>query len=129
MNTYNAFITRVKLTTRQSTTDVVRKASFIPTYYRLNDLMWQDGLLIDFLQKKVLDKWMRRFLVVSSYLFSERILFEIVVRFYIDLVVWPSTKSSVFDFSNVAMTLVAIISLLAFVILLLNISYLYVLIF
>jgi hypothetical protein len=25
---------------------------FLPRYYRLNDLMWQDGFLIDFLQKK-----------------------------------------------------------------------------
>jgi len=32
------------------------KTIFIRDYYRLNDLVWQDGFLIDFLQKKVIDK-------------------------------------------------------------------------
>ena len=91
--------------------------------------MWQDGTLIDFLQKKVVDKRIRRFLVCSSYLFSECVLFEVVVRFYIDLVVWPTTKVSAFDFSNVAMTLVGIITALLLSVLVLNVGYLYVLVF
>jgi hypothetical protein len=87
--------------------------------------MWQDGLLIDFLQKKVADKWIRRFLVCSSYLFSERVLFKFVVRFYIDYVVWPSTMKSIFDFSNVALMLSAVLVSVVLLILLFNLAYLY----
>jgi len=61
---------------------------FLRNYYILNDLVWQDGFLIDFLQKKVVDKWMRKFLIFSAYLFNERLVFDYVVRFYIDLIVW-----------------------------------------
>ena len=91
--------------------------------------MWQDGLLIDFLQKKVADKWMRRFLVYSSYLFSERVLFEFVVRFYIDFVVWPLTTSATFEFSNVALTLMSLLLSFVALVLLFNLNYLYVVLF
>jgi hypothetical protein len=29
--------------------------AFLPTYYRRNELLWQDGFLFDFLQKKSAD--------------------------------------------------------------------------
>jgi hypothetical protein len=87
--------------------------------------MWQDGLLIDFLQKKVADKWIRRFLVCSSYLFSERVLFKFVVRFYIDYVVWPSTTKSVFEFSNVSLMLSAVLTSIVLLLLAFNLIYLY----
>ena len=129
LNNYNSFIGRSKLVYRSSLTQALTLISALPTYYRINDLIWQDGMLVDFLQKKIADKWIRRFLVCSSYLFSERVLFEIVVRFYIDLVVWPTTKSSAFDFANVSMTLVGVTIALLITVLTLNIGYLYVLIF
>ena len=71
----------------------------------LNDLIWQDGFLIDFLQKKVIDKWMKRFLIYSAYLFNERLVFDYVVRFFIDLIVWPGHKNTIFEFNNVSLTL------------------------
>jgi small-conductance mechanosensitive channel len=89
--------------------------------------MWQDGLLIDFLQKKILDKWIRRFLVYSSYLFSERVLFEFVVRFYVDFIVWPYTAVSALEFSNVSLTLMGLISAILAIILLFNLNYIYIL--
>ena len=52
----NAFITRFQQATHLTTANYVDKLTFLPLYYRINDLMWQDGLLIDFLQKKVADK-------------------------------------------------------------------------
>ncbi len=100
-------------------------ASFLPNYYRVSDLMWQDGLLIDFLQKKVADKWVRRFLVCSSYLFSERVLFKFVVRFYIDAVVWPGTWSALFEPSNVAQLLSFTVAAIALLLLLINLNYIY----
>jgi len=78
---------------------------FLKRYYRLNDLIWQDGFLIDFLQKKVVDKWVRTFVIHSGYLFSERFLFDIVVRFYIDFIIWPLYSYSLYEFNNVASTL------------------------
>lgn len=127
VNIYSEITVRALSLTRALSFRFVQLSTGLHNYYRLNDLMWQDGLLIDFLQKKVVDKWMRRFLVFSSYLVSERIIFEIVVRFYIDLVVWPSTLSSVFDFVNVSLTLSALISTLIAVVLLFNVHYMYLL--
>jgi hypothetical protein len=75
----------------------------------LNDLIWQEGLLIDFLQKKITDNWIRRFLINSAYLFNERVLFDRFVRFYLDLIIWPLHTISIFEFNNVANTLFAIL--------------------
>ena len=71
---------------------------FLPSFYRTNENIWLEGLLIDFLQKIIFDKWVRRFLVHSSYLVSERVLFDFVVRFYIDYVIWPAHFYSIFDY-------------------------------
>ena len=68
----------------------------------MNDYIWQEGLLVDWLQKKVFDKWVRRFLVHSAYLVSERVVFDLFVRFYIDYIIWPSHRYSIFDFRSIA---------------------------
>jgi len=78
---------------------------FLKRYYRLNDLIWQDGMLIDFLQKKVADRWVRTFVIYSGYLFNERVVFDFVVRFYIDYIIWPTYRTSIYEFNNVAATL------------------------
>lgn len=78
---------------------------FLRDYYKLNDLIWQDGFLLDFLQKKFIDRWVRTFVIYSGYLFSERVLFDVVVRFYIDYIVWPSHAISIYEFKNVSGTL------------------------
>ena len=91
--------------------------------------MWQDGLLIDFLQKKVVDKWVRRFLVCSSYLYSERVIFKFVVRFYIDYVVWPSVNLSIFEYSNVSFVLKSTVTVLMSLILLFHLNYIFVTLF
>ena len=126
---YNEIGTRAKTFLLWTSVTLTRNLSFLTRFYRLNDLMWQDGLLIDFLQKKVADKWIRRFLICSSYLFSERVLFKFVVRFYIDSIVWPSTVISVFEFSNVTSLLSATVLTISFLILLFNLNYLYVILF
>lgn len=127
INKFNNVISRSKKYFRGALTDCVSVTSFLPSYYRLNDLMWQDGLLIDFLQKKVADKWIRRFLVCSSYLFSERVLFKFVVRFYIDFIVWPMTNTSIFEFSTIASMLTATLLALMLILTAFNLNYLYIL--
>jgi hypothetical protein len=83
----------------------LKKTYFLFNYYTLNELIWQDGFLIDFLQKKVTDNWIKKFLIFSSYLFNERLVFDKIIRFYLDLIIWPMHKLFIFDVNNVANTL------------------------
>ena len=117
---------RINAETNKSVDQLLTLTKLLPTYYRTNDLMWQDGLLIDFLQKKVADKWIRRFLVVSSYLYSERVVFQFVVRFYIDFIIWPTTFGSVFEFRSLGSTLSAMILLISLILIIFNLNYLFV---
>lgn len=126
---YNLFTTRFLQVNRVVLAQITLRLSFLSNYYRLSDLAWQDGLLIDFLQKKVADKWIRRFLVHSSYLFSERELFKFVVRFYIDYVVWPMTLVTVFEFSNVSALLNGILVVFLTVFFLFHFNYLFLIMF
>ena len=71
---------------------------------------------------------MRQFLVLSSYIVSERLVFSAVTRFYIELFIWPVTDSLPFDFSNVSTLFVATLTTIIVTLLLLNLSYLYILI-
>lgn len=102
---------------------------FVRNYYILNDVIWQDGFLIDFLQKKIVDKWVRKFVVYSGYLFNERLVFDYVVRFYIDLVIWPGYRINIYEFNNVASVLLITIFLLLLIFLIISLSYFWVLYF
>ena len=73
---------------------------FLPTYYRTAELMWQEGLFIDFLQKKILDKWVRRHLIFSSNLFSDSSLARRVVDFYWFLINLPTHHTNLFFFNS-----------------------------
>jgi len=55
---------------------------------------------------------MRKFLIYSAYLFNERLVFDYVVRFFIDLIVWPGHKNNIFEFNNVSNTLLITLFLL-----------------
>ena len=108
---YNNFffiLTKLKL---KFLNNFLSKTYFIFNYYLLNELILQEGLFIDFLQKKIIDNWIKKFLIISSYLFNERVLFDKVVRFYLDLIIWPMHKLSIFEFNNVSNTLFVIIFL------------------
>lgn len=83
----------------------IYKTYFLFNYFLLNELIWQEGLLMDFLQKKVADNWIKKFLIYSSYLFNERLVFDKVIRFYLDLIIWPMHKLFIFEFNNVSNTL------------------------
>lgn len=91
---------------------------FIKRYYYLNNLIWQDGYLIDFIQKKVLDRWTRTFIIYSGYLFSERYLFDSVTRIYIEFIMWPTYTLSIYEFQSAWSTIVLTLVLLVFFIVL-----------
>jgi len=98
---------------------------FLKEYYLRTELIWQEGFLIDFLQKKVVDKWIRRFLIVSSYLVNERLIYDWVIRFYMDLILWPGYQNRIFEFTNVGSTLHISLILLISAILFLIVPYLW----
>jgi hypothetical protein len=104
-NFYNNFTFNIFSFKKEITNNFLIKTYFIVNYYFLNDLIWQEGLLIDFLQKKIIDNWVKKFLIYSSYLFNERLVFDKIVKFYLDLLIWPMHKLFIFEFNNINNTL------------------------
>ena len=86
-------------------------------YYKINDLLWQEGFLIDFVQKKSTDKFLKKFLIFSAYTFSERYVFDRVIKFYTDLIVWFLHQQSIYGFNNVANTIMVVVGLISILIL------------
>lgn len=78
------------------------KSLFIQTYYSRSENIWNDGFLFDFLQKKTADAWIRRFVIYTGFLFSERLVFDYIVRIYLDNLIWPLHNVSIFETSNVS---------------------------
>ena len=79
-----------------------KQSNFIEKYYVRSEYIWQDGFLFDFLQKKTADLWVRQFVIYTGFIFSERFIFENVVRLYLDYLIWPSHMFSIFETSNVS---------------------------
>jgi len=90
----------------------IERTLFITTFYTRNENIWQDGFLFDFLQKKTADAWVRRFVIYTGFLFSERLVFDSVVRIYLDNLIWPGHNKSIFETSNVSEMLTSILFLL-----------------
>jgi len=80
----------------------VFKTAFLFSFYKKNDLICQEGLLIDFLQKKSFDNFTRKFLIYSSYLFNEKLIFDKIVKFFINLIIIPFQKIFVFETLNIS---------------------------
>lgn len=119
----HSFTVRFKQTSKFYWLEVINSTSFLNTYYLRNELLWVDGFLFDFLQKKTADLWIRKFVIYTGFLFSERLVFENVVRIYLDNIVWPSNNSSIFEASNVSELLANILFLYFLFINLFFISY------
>ena len=90
---------------------------FFRQYYRMNNLLWQEGFFIDFAQKKSTDKFLKKFLIFSAYTFSERYVFDRVVKFYTDLIVWFLNQQSIYGFNNIANTITVVVGLISILIL------------
>ena len=78
------------------------KTNFVNQFFTRNENMWGDGFLFDFLQKKTADAWVRRFVIYTGFLFSERVVFEFVVRIYLDNMIWVLHSKSMTESSNVS---------------------------
>lgn len=87
------------------------KITFISIFYIRNEYIWQDGFLFDFLQKKTADAWIRRFVIYTGFLFSERLVFDSIIRLYIDNLIWNFHYFSIFEVNNVSEMLISILYL------------------
>ena len=96
---------------------VLVNTTFLNKYYYLNDILWQEGFLIDFAQKKTADKFVRKFLIISAYLFSERLVFDKVIRIYSDIVLFVSGNKTIYDFNNIANMLLFLLALISILLL------------
>lgn len=76
------------------------KSTFLKIYYARSENIWNDGFLFDFLQKKTVDAWIRQYVIYTGFLFSERLVFEVVIRLYNDLLVWPLHNNGIVEVSN-----------------------------
>ena len=125
-NLYNLlkpFLIRTKSFQRFCNESLNHSFKFLPDYFTMNERIWLEGLLVDWLQKKIFDKWVRRFLINSSYLFSERVLFNFIVRFYIDHVNWAVHEVTIFDLKTVSNLLILLVMFIIFLLLTLNLFY------
>jgi len=89
--------------------NIIIKSAFIIIYNKRNENLWGDGFIFDFLQKKTIDIWIRKFLIYTGFLFSERSLFDIIIKFYSDNIIWFFHKFSIFETNNVSEVLNIII--------------------
>ena len=80
----------------------LNKLNLLPIYYLRSELIWQDGFLFDFLQKKTADAWVRRFVIYTGFLFSERLVFDTIVYIYINNIINSAHNSFTFESSSVS---------------------------
>lgn len=85
--------------------NILLKTVFVQEFYKLTELIWEEGFLIDFLQKKVVDKWIRKFLINSSYIFNERFLFDYIILYFSKNILWRGHLFVIFEFTSVLSTL------------------------
>lgn len=101
-NVYSTFLSKNLKAVVLDTWDLLNtKTLFIPKFYIRNEYVWQDGFLFDFLQKKTADIWVRKFVIYTGFIFSERLVFDSVVKLYMDYFIWYTHKFSIFEVSNV----------------------------
>jgi hypothetical protein len=102
---------------------LVKNFVFLPTYYIRNENIWVDGFLLDFLQKKSADLWIRKFVIYTGFIFSERLVFDSVVRVYLDNLLWPLHYFGSLEANNVLEMLLINIFFYFFLFLIIILSY------
>lgn len=70
--------------------------------FHRNELLLQDGFFIDFLQKQTLDLWLRQYVLATGSIFSERIVFEAIVKSCFKYFLWPAKMYIHFESSNIS---------------------------
>lgn len=78
----------------------LQKSNFLVMYYKRSDNIWNDGFLFDFLQKKTIDAWVRQYVIFTGFLFSERLVFDYIIRLYNDILIWNLQNKNIINISN-----------------------------
>ena len=90
-------------------------STILHSYFALNELIWQEGLFLDFLQKKCANNWLKKTVIYTGYLFSEKLIFDEIIKFYLNLIVYPFQFFFIFEFNNIANLLFINIFLFLFI--------------
>ena len=108
MHLINNFLTKNILSTSQVQNlllslwiKIILNFKKLNTYYLRNEHLWLDGFLFDFLQKKTADAWVRKFVIYTGFLFSERLVFDTIIKLYMDYFIWYFHRFNIFEVSNV----------------------------
>jgi hypothetical protein len=125
----NNFIFEFSIMMRGVAIFFLHKTYFLTHYYLLSDLLWQEALILDFLQKKVINNWTQKFLVISSYLFNERVVFDLIIKFFLDLFIWPMHRLFIFQINNVSSLLTVVFFIWCSIVIFTNFLYLFGLLF
>jgi len=75
-------------------------------FFQQTELLLQDGLFIDFLQKQSLELWLRQFILATGCIFSERLVFETLIKFFFTHLLWPIKLRLNFETANTSDLLV-----------------------
>lgn len=92
--------------------NVLNSINWLPLYFARAHKMWQEGLYSDHLQKKVVDKFVRKVIIFSNNLFGEGLVFRRTVDAYWTLITSPTFTRVVFPFNSPVFNFVWIISCL-----------------
>lgn len=98
----NYFLFKISYIINELNINFLQKMYFLFYYYLLNDLLWQEALILDFLQKKIINNWTQKFLIISSYLFNERVIFDVIIKFFLNLFIWPLHQLFIFQINNIS---------------------------
>lgn len=89
--------------------DLIMKSNFICTYYQYSNNIWLDGYLFDFLQKKTIDSWLRNYVIFTGFLFSERLVFDILIQFYTNFFINYFRDNIIFESPTISSILSSIV--------------------
>ena len=70
-------------------------------YVKFNNILWQEGLYIDFLQKLIIDIWIKKFLIISAYLINEKLIYKYIINWFLIYIMWPLQKYNVLISLNI----------------------------
>jgi hypothetical protein len=91
---------------------LLNSINWLPLYFARAHKLWQEGLYSDHLQKKVLDKFVRKVIIFSNNLFSEGLVFRRVVDAYWTLITSPAFLKLALPFNSPVFNFIWLISFL-----------------
>ena len=101
INKYNTFTHKLSILILNQITSFLFNTNFLLNFLNINDIIWQEGLLIDFLQKKIIDNWIKKFIIFSTNLMNDRLIYDKLIKFFLFLIINPFHKYNFLDVNNI----------------------------